>query len=161
MIKNSRNLTLARVLDITKALSELYLLVEKDPIALKLFEKGVETTGALSCSLDELIAEWQTVANNIQLDTQSLYESWSRSAKLFKDVDRKTTNTSHFEDMEVEPYDIVFEDNSYIETLFEMVDNKPKMRFSIAIGADNMIFTDLDEAKRYLWEDHSKYNYGV
>jgi hypothetical protein len=149
------------VLDVVKALSELHLMLDKDEFMLGLFHKGIQTTGALPCSLDEFICEWQTLANNIEMDAVALYESWAKSAKLFKDVPEHKAKEVHLKDMGIKDYDIVFEDGSFIYTIFTLVGNKPNIMFDVTIGRDSHVFGDLELAKKCLWENHAKVSYGL
>lgn len=148
------------VLDVVKAMSELHLMVEKDSFMLDLFNKGVQTTGALSCSLDELIAEWQTVANNVQIDAQALYESWVSSAKLYKDLGEK--EQSALEDMGLRDHDIVFEDSSFIQVTHRLsLYGGYEVRFHVLLGNIEPMFNTYEDAVRYLWDSHAKLGYGL
>ncbi len=147
------------VLDVVKALSELHLMVDKDEFMLDMFNKGCETTGALPCSLDEFIGEWQTLANNIEMDALALYESWAKSAKLFKEA----VKTQHHLEMGLNEYDVVFEDGSYIRTLFKINNSKPVIMWEVQIGNESNIWgeNDFDRAVKCLWENHAKVSYGL
>lgn len=163
MTKDSKKHLIDRLVNVTVALTELHLLVEKDKFALDLFEKSLQTTGALLVSLDNFLAEWQTVVNNATLDALALYECWLKSAKFYRELSTEQKNLMHLEDMGVESNDIVFEDGAYIScgVIKDELTKKHEIRYYVELGRDCTRFKDFDEAAKWLWDNHSKEGYGV
>jgi hypothetical protein len=163
MNNNSKKQLIDRLVNVTVALTELHLLVEKDKFVLDLFEKGVQTTGALPCSLDEFLAEWQTVVNNVTLDALALYECWFKSAKFYRELSTEQKSNENLEGMGIESNDIVFEDGAYIScgVIMDELTKKHEIRYYVELGRDCTRFKDFDEAAKWLWDNHSKEGYGV
>jgi hypothetical protein len=163
MTNNSKKQLIDRLVNVTVAMTELLLLVEKDKFALDLFEKGVQTTGALPVSLDDFLAEWQTVVNNVTLDALALYECWLKSAKFYRDISSEHKNLMHLDDMKVESNDIVFEDGAYITCgiIKNELTKAFEIRYYVELGRDCSRFKEFNEAAKFLWDNHSKEGYGV
>lgn len=163
MSTDSKTLLVNKLTDVTVALSELLMLVEKDKVALNMFEESVKATGALSTSLDDFIAEWQAVVNNALLDRQALFNTWKKSAKFYRELSEKTREEMHLVDVSVEGNDLVFEDGSYITCgiIKNNITKSFEIRFYVEIGRDCVRFTTFDEAAEYLWNTHAKVGYGL
>lgn len=163
MSTDSKTLLVNKLTDVTVALSELLMLVEKDKFALDLFEESLKTTGALPVSLDDFIAEWQTVVNNAILDSQALFNTWKRSAKFYRELSEEARGGMHFVDVSLESNDLVFEDSSYITCgiIKNNITKSFEIRFYVEIGRDCARFTTFDGAAEYLWNTHAKVGYGL
>lgn len=153
------------VLEVVKSLSELHMLIDKDSFMLNMFNNSVMTTGAMPCSLDKFIGEWQTVLNHIELDRESLYECWYKSAKFYRELTMQQKADFGIIDAGVESNDIVFENGSYItcgliQTHVGQVGDY-EIRYYVKIGRDCQRFATFKEAAKYLWENHAKESYGV
>lgn len=158
---NKRDVLEKKVLQVVQSLSELLVLVDNDQMSLSIFEENLKLTGALPCSLDDFVAEWQTVANNISLDVLALYHAWKTSVKFYKDTPGTLKEKACLEDSGLKSDDLVFEDGSYISTGAAWDNGMYILKFYVEIGRDCESFKNFDEAAQYLWDNHSKCGYGA
>jgi hypothetical protein len=158
---SSKNNILKLIYKVTDDLASLLELVNTDKLALKYFETGTMTTGALPCSLDEFVEEWRALSHNIAHDHASLKDSWKQSAMFYqylpkqRQIEFKLNNT----DEEISNV-IVFEDGAYMQVICVGKPNDLDFSYHVQVSNQEFTFQDYDNACDYLWENHSHVGYG-
>jgi hypothetical protein len=144
--------------DISRQLSTLSALIEKEEHYRKAFEVAVSDTLALPMSLDEFSVEWAALADNIAIDAVMCKMSWKASAKFCREVPEME---QHWTDMLIKGDDIVFEDKSYIQTVSKLNEYGTYFEYIVEIDREALVTIDYQAACDYLWENHAKTGYGV
>lgn len=163
MNTNKQAQLIDKLVKVTVALSELHELVDNDQFTFNLFEESIKNTGALSVSLDDFIAEWQTVVNSATLDSTSLFNCWKKSAKFYRELSAEFIERACLreDEVDIKDDDVVFENGSYINTGTALHHERYILKFYVQLNRDVASFLTFDEAAEYLWKNHAKEGYGL